>query len=238
MANRSDAVTATAVGRLLVPVLLLAMLCACRAPPPLPATAGGPAPPAGAVPWAIDPAASHIWLQLRADGPLSRLGHPHVIVAQQLQGFVWLHPQLERSVVEVNIPVAGLLVDDAAERARAGGEFAEPLDEAARAGTREHMLGERQLDAAHYPLISLRSRQVRQSGATTMVEFQVRLRDRQTLLAVPLQWQQHAGELRATGELQFNQTDLGLEPYSVGLGALRVADRIAARFEIVARRAP
>jgi polyisoprenoid-binding protein YceI len=222
----------------LLTALLLAVLSACSAPPRSRATAGAPAPPAGALQWTIDPQASHIWLQLHADGALARLGHPHVIVAQQLQGQLWLHPQVERSLVDLSIPVAALLVDDAAERARAGGEFAEPLDDAARAGTREHMLGERQLDAAHYPTIHLHSRQVRQVGPQTSIEFQVQLRDHQSVLTVPLQWQQGGGELRASGSVDFNQTDLGLEPYSALLGALRVADRINARFEIVAHRTP
>jgi polyisoprenoid-binding protein YceI len=217
---------------------LLLMLGACRTLPPARTASGAIAPPAGALQWIIDPAASHIWLQLRADGALARLGHTHLIVAQQLQGQVWLHPQIERSLVELTLPVAGLLVDDPAERARAGGDFAEPLDEAARTGTREHMLGDHQLDAAHYAAITLRSRQVRQNGMTTTIEFQVLVRGHQSVLAVPVQWQQNAGELRATGAVEFNQTDLGLEPYSVALGALRVADRIAARFEIVAHRAP
>jgi len=225
-------------GPVLLLATVLAMLGACRAPPPARAQPGAAAPPAGALPWTIDPAASHIWLQLRADGALARLGHTHLIVARQLRGQVWLHPQLERSLVELTIPVAQLLVDDAAERARAGGDFAEPLDAAARTGTREHMLGERQLDAAHFAEVTLRSRQVRQAGSAITIEFQVLLRDHSSVLTVPVQWQQAAGELRATGAVEFNQTDLGLEPYSVALGALRVADRIAARFEIVAHRAP
>jgi polyisoprenoid-binding protein YceI len=224
----------------LLPLLLLALLAACRTSPSTQGTtnAAASAAPEGAQQWSIDPAASHIWLQLRADGALARLGHTHVIVAQQLQGRVWLRAPLEQSRVELDIPAAALLVDDPGERTRAGAGFSEPLDDDARSGTREHMLGERQLDAAHYPVISLRSHSIRQQGASITIEFQVQLRDHQSLLSVPLQWQQSGGELRATGNVEFNQTDLGLEPYSALLGALRVADRIAARFEIVARRAP
>lgn len=236
--NGQRSARACSVARWLPAALLLVALGACRAPPPSRTAAGELAPPAGAVHWSIDPAASHIWLQLRADGALARLGHTHIILAQQLQGQVWLHPQVERSLVELTVPVNALLVDDPGERVRAGGEFAEPLDEEARAGTREHMLGDSQLDATHYPMITLRSRQVRQAGGATTIEFQVQLRDHQSLLTVPVQWQQGAAELRATGSVEFNQSDLGLEPYSAMLGALRVADRIAARFEIVAQRAP
>lgn len=224
----------------LLPLLSLATLVACRTTPEPHAAASTTlsGAPAGAQHWNIDPASSRIWLQLHADGALARLGHTHVILAQQLQGQVWLQAPLEQSRVELEIPVAALLVDDPAERARAGAEFAEPLDEDARSGTREHMLGERQLDGARYPAISLRSHAIRQQGALAAIEFQVQLRDHQSLLTVPVQWQQADGELRATGTVAFNQTDLGLEPYSALFGALRVADRIDARFEIVAHRAP
>lgn len=203
-------------------------------------------PPPGATRYALEPGSSRIWLQLRADGPLARLGHTHVIAAQQLRGAVWLHPQVERSALEIAIPVDALLVDDPRERAAAGAEFAEPLDAEARAGTREHMLGASQLDAAHYPALTLRSLRVRPVDAAAntgagaaravVIEFQVTLRDHTTQLSVPVRWQLQGEQLSASGAVEFKQSDLGLEPYSALLGALRVADSIAARFEIVARR--
>jgi secreted protein with Ig-like and vWFA domain len=69
-----------------------------------------------------------------------------------------------------------------------------------------------------------------------LIEFQVTLRDHKAQLSVPVQWQLQGEQLRASGAVEFRQSDLGLEPYSALLGALRVADSIAARFEIVARR--
>ena len=86
---------------------------------------------------------------------MSKIGHAHVITTRGLHGSIWLHPQTERSGCEFEIPVAAFVVDDPQERMAAGGEYAEPLDEAARAGTREHMLGNRQLDAAQYPKVLL-----------------------------------------------------------------------------------
>ena len=68
------------------------------------------------------------------------------------------------------------------------------------------------------------------------LQVAVTLRDRETLLTVPLQWEQQDGTLRASGEFSFRQSELGLEPYSLLLGALRVADEVQARFELVARR--
>jgi len=224
--------------------LLLAALAGCRAPPAARTATGPMVAPAGAAAYQIDAAGSHIWLQLRADGPLAALGHNHVLVAQQLHGTIWLHPQPERSALELVLPVAALAVDDPIERAAAGGEFAAPLAAAARAGTREHMLGERQLDGTHFPTITLRSARVlaaaRRTGAAAqgegelLVDLQVTLRGRAALLRVPVSWWRRGALLCASGAVQFRQSELGLEPYSVALGALRVADLIAARFEIIA----
>ena len=230
----------------LVGVLLSVTMSACQAPRSQRLDSSEFKPPPGATRYALEPESSRIWLQLQADGALARLGHTHVIVTQQLRGTVWLHPQLERSALELVIPVSALLVDDPRERAAAGAAFAEPLDAEARAGTREHMLGESQLDAAHYPSLTQRSLHVSPTepaanvgggaGRTAVFEFQVTLREHTAQRSVPVNWQLQGEQLRASGAVEFRQSDLGIEPYSALLGALRVADSIAARFEIVARR--
>ena len=214
---------------------VLLAVSACRAPPTSRTAVAAATGPAGAVHYRLDGAATQLWLLVRADGPLARLGHSHVITTQGLQGDIWLHPQLERSSCAVQLPVAGLVVDDPQQRAATGGEFGQPLDDEARAGTREHMLGERQLDAAHFPLIELRCTAVRATADGAELTLAATLRGREVSLVVPVRWQQAAGVLQASGEFSFRQSDLGLEPYSALLGALRVADRIDARLSIVAR---
>ena len=216
-------------------LLLLVSVAGCRAPPTPRPEAVTPVGAAGAALFRLDAEASQIWLYLHADGPLSRVGHDHVITTHGLQGSVWLHPQLERSSCEFQLPVATLVVDDAQERAAAGDEFSEPLDAEARAGTREHMLGDSQLAAARYPLVTLRCRRLTPTAAGVTVELTVTLRDRASQLAVPASWQRAGNTLQASGEFSFRQTALGLEPYSLLFGALRVADEIRARFLLVAR---
>ncbi len=83
-------------------------MSACQAPRSQRPDATEFKPPPGATRYALDPESSRIWLHLHADGALARLGHTHVIVAQQLRGEVWLHPQPERSALEFTIPVNAL----------------------------------------------------------------------------------------------------------------------------------
>lgn len=210
-------------------------LAACRPPPATRAQVAGPAGPAGATLFQVDAGASQLWFYLRADGPLAKLGHNHVISSHGLRGSVWVHPQTERSSCDLQLPVATFVVDDPQERAAAGGEFAEPLDAAARDGTRDHMLGDRQLDAAHFPLLHVRCRQLTGTPDGLLLELAVTLRDHESRLSVPVQWQRSGKLLQARGEFTFRQSELGLEPYSLLFGALRVADEIHARFQLVAR---
>jgi hypothetical protein len=88
----------------------------------------------------IDPEQSSIRLRVYRDGPLARFGHNHVIVATGLTGTVFHEKELSQSAFELNIPLAGLVVDRPADRAAAGPDFAGDLSEFAIAGTRENML--------------------------------------------------------------------------------------------------
>ena len=213
----------------------LLLLAGCGARPTKSAQVAGVTRPAGTTLFQLDANASQIWLFLRAEGPMSKLGHTHVITTHGLQGSLWLDPQTVHSGCKIELPVAALVVDDPQERSAAGGEFAEPLDEEARAGTREHMLGDRQLDAAQYPKVSLQCQRVTGGPDRVTVDVTVTVRDHTAQLSVPVTWQRTGNTLQANGEFTFTQTSLGLEPYSLLFGALRVSDEIRARFRLVAR---
>jgi polyisoprenoid-binding protein YceI len=210
-------------------------LAACRPAPvarlPVPATEA----PAGASLFQVDADASQLRFYLHADGPMARVGHSHVISAHAIAGNVWLQPQPERSACELRLPVTAFVVDDPQERAEAGNEYAEPLAAADRDGTRTHMLGESQLNAARFPEITLRCRQLTATPDGMSLALAVTLRDHEAQLTVPLKWERQGDTLRASGEFTFRQSELGLAPYSLLLGALRVADEVQARFVLVAR---
>jgi hypothetical protein len=198
------------------------------------------APEPGAQLLTIDSAASRIELRLAAAGALAALGHPHVIVAHALSGQVLLPADTTRTRFEIGFAVEALAVDEAADRAAAGGEFAAPIPAAARAGTREHMLGAGQLEAATHPRIVLRGNGLRVSRGDAgagegELDLVVLLLGREVPLAVPVRWQRTAQGLAAQGEFTLLQTALGIVPYSIGGGALRVADGMQVRYAITAR---
>jgi hypothetical protein len=222
-----------------------------RAPPAAttasPATTppGGPAPTGllpepGAALLHVDTAASRIEMRLAAAGALAALGHSHVVVAQGLAGEVLLPPEPAGTRFELSFPVAQLRVDDPADRAAAGGEFAAPIPDTARAGTREHMLGPGQLDATHFARIVLRGQSLRvlrgdAAAGEGELALVIELLGRSVPLTAPVRWQRTAHGLEVQGELRLLQSALGIQPYSVGGGALRVADEVGVRYTLLAR---
>ncbi len=209
-------------------------MAGCAQRPSAPGQVVTVAHPPGTTQFQLDANASQIWLLLGADGPMSKVGHTHVITTHGLEGNIWLHPQPDHSGCEFDLPVASFVVDDPKERAAAGNEYAEPLDDEARAGTREHMLGERQLDAAHFPKVTLQCQHLAAESGQITAEMNITVRDHASRLSVPLKWERHGNTLQAEGEFTFTQTALGLQPYSLLFGALRVRDEIRARFRLVA----
>ncbi len=169
---------------------------------------------------------------------MAKLGHNHVIAAHGIEGTLQLREPLENSTFELRLPVAQFTVDEPELRALAGADFSAPVPDSARAGTRANMLGSGLLDAQHYPEILLQSQSIRRDGAGFIADVRVTLRGNQRLLTLPLALRREAGGLTVSGELALRQSQLGLAPFSVMMGALQVQDAMQLRFSVVARPVP
>ena len=103
------------------------------------------------------------------------------------------------------------------------------------------MLGEALLQAARYPDITLQSADLRPSPdgkpGDVIAEVRVRVDGSAHWVAVPVHYEIRAAELVATAAFPLRQTTLGLTPYSILGGALRVRDSMAVRIRLVARPA-
>jgi polyisoprenoid-binding protein YceI len=215
-------------------------LAACHAVPGLrPRAAPSPAlaaPVAGTVRYRLDPARSEVLILVYRDGRLASLGHNHVLAVRELSGEVVVAADVTQSSWQLDFPVAALSVDDPQLRAAQGAEFQTTIDPGAIAGTRDHMLGPLLLDAAHYPAIHLQSEQVRSDADGLRVSTRIMVRNHAAQVEVPVVLQRSSDELTASGEFDLTHAELGLAPYSVALGALRVADRMHVRYRLVAQR--
>jgi hypothetical protein len=188
--------------------------------------------------YTIDSQRSQVLVLVYRDGRLAHLGHNHVIAVRSLSGSVALGSDPTQASFQMDFPVEAMSVDEAALRSAAGADFASTVDEAAIAGTRDHMLGESLLNSAQFAQIHLQSEQIHNNAGSLSAMTTIVVRNTTAHAEVPVMLQTSGDDLTASGEFDLTHRQLGLTPYSVALGALRVAERIHIRYQLSAHRQP
>jgi polyisoprenoid-binding protein YceI len=168
-------------------------------------------------------------------GALARAGHNHVIASRHLQGELRLGDDATRAQFELTIPVSLLTIDEPELRAAPGADFATDVTDSAKDGTRKNMLSEALLDGERFPGIRLRMSAVELASTGYIASVETLVKDVPRVHRVPLTLERGAAEVVATGEFELKQSDLGLKPFSVMMGALAVQDAMRVRFRVVAR---
>ena len=234
-------VTGVRAGLILVCVGVLAG-CGPRRPDSseaLPATMAQPAAsaiPPGAAGYAIDAERSVVTLRVYRSGRLAKLGHNHVITSASETGYAWTSGAPATSGFVVRVAVAELVVDDPAARAAAGEDFPGTLPDSAREGTRRNMLRPEVLDGERYPEIVVRADTLGGTWERPTVTASVTLKGQTRRIDVPLTIARESDAIIARGDFSILQSDFGITPFSVGGGAIQVADAVAVSFEIRAVR--
>lgn len=226
--------------RFLLSSALAVLLSACGQQPNT-AAVGAAAPQAQhrhahAQVYRVDPQRSTIALRVYRDGPLARFGHNHAIAITGLAGIVYREKNPLESDFELSFPVARMSIDRPEDRAAAGAEFSGELSEFAIAGTRENMLGPKLLAADQYPEIRLQSVALLGSPADLRITVKVTVRGIESQMVIPAKAELGEREMVVSGKLTLSQTQLGLTPFSVLGGGLRVRDTIDAEYRLVAVR--
>ena len=190
----------------------------------------------GATVYAIDSQASNVQIHVFRGGTLARLGHNHVMTSKHVTGRAWVQSALERSGFELSFPVAQLLVDDAKARAAAGSDFPGEIPDDDREGTRKNMLRAEVLDAERYPTISLRSVKLSGTQQKPQIIASIKIKEVSQDVTIPTSVTIEGSKLTATGEFDIQQTSFGIKPFSIGLGALEVVDKLHIKFALVAEK--
>ena len=211
---------------------LVAAACAPRGPGPAPERIAA----GRGVHYRIDGAASELRLLAYRAGPLARLGHNHVIGAPGISGDLWVPADESEASLVLVVPVAALVVDDPAARAEEGEEFAVQPSPADVEGTRRNLLGPGVLDLERYPEIRLEG-QAAGTATARLAQVAVTVRGTTATVEFPVEVTRADGVLTIRGGVTLSQAALGMTPFSVALGALRVRDDVAVRFRLVARAA-
>jgi hypothetical protein len=188
--------------------------------------------------YVVDPSQSDVhWLVYKA-GALARLGHNHTVAVGDLAGSVTVNAaDLAKSQFDLQFAVAELVVDDPALRGTLGADFASVPTAEDVAGTRTNMLSERVLDGDKHPQIRITGAGPAAAGSVQELAVEVQLLGRTVELKVPTQVTLQGDVLRAQGEFELNHADLGMQPFSVMMGALQVGEKLTFSYDVTARRA-
>jgi polyisoprenoid-binding protein YceI len=220
-------------------LLLLVTACAqapLRDEPPSDRSSQPPTDLAGAQIYTLDPQVSQIHILVYRGGTLARLGHNHVISSKSLHGRAWVHSDFQRSGFEVTLPIATLIIDDPATRALHGEQFATEVAQKDIDGTRRNLMRPEVLDGEQFPEIKLVASRVSGTVKTPQVSAHVTIRGVTREIPIPLDLKVQQDHLIATGEFDLLQTDFGIKPFSIALGALQVLDELHVTYRLVATR--
>jgi polyisoprenoid-binding protein YceI len=147
------------------------------------------------------------------------------VSSREPRGFV----DADNGRCDLYVAVESLAVDDPAQRAAAG--FESTPSESDVAGTRSNML-EKVLEAERFPFVVLRVRAVEQG----VLQAELSVHGVTRPLRIPAKVDSGAERVEVSGSFAINQSDFGIEPFSVLGGALAVQDRVDLSFAIRAAR--
>ena len=102
--------------------------------------------------------------------------------------------------------------------------------------TRLNLLRPEVLDGESYPVIALHSAAVSGSREHPTLLMRVSIKGVTRDVTVPAAVREQGDRLVAEGEFDILQSDFGIAPFSVALGALQVQDRLRVTFSIACRR--
>lgn len=186
--------------------------------------------------FSIVPRESRVILFLARKGFFSLLAHDHVMVVREISGTIrYDDERIEKSSIQLSIPVKGLLVDPLVERQRL--QLTGELSKGEIQEIRSIMLSPRVLDAERFPTVEITSLAVRGTPGKLTLDLKWRIRGVERVLSATAEVTVSGNILRAKGEIFLLQTQFGILPYSTLLGTIAVEDQIGVKFDLVARAA-
>jgi polyisoprenoid-binding protein YceI len=183
--------------------------------------------------FALNPQASSVRIYAFSGGKAPGLGHPHVLSAPQFTGFFYLPPDGTRKAkFDLEFVLRELEIDNPQYRSALGGAFAKPVSPDDIAGTREHMLGEKNLQAAQFPLVRIHSLQIIGEAPKFAASIRIEMHGATREIWVPLNVEGLPDRLAVSGSFVLRQSDFGVVPYTVLNGLLAVEDAFVVEFQL------
>jgi hypothetical protein len=186
--------------------------------------------------FALDPVQSQVRIYVFRAGAAARFGHNHVLSAPQFNGYFYLPGSgTDAGRFDLAFRLDALDIDKPEYRAALGPAFASKISPDMIASTREHMLGEANLQAEQYPFVRIHSLQITGESPRFAARLSVELHGQVREMWVPLTVTGLPDSLTASGSMVLRQSDFGIHPYSALGGILAVADALVIDFTLRGR---
>ena len=182
----------------------------------------------------VVPERSRAEILVHRAGRLQRLGHDHVILATGIAGYALLdaeRPQASRA--DLAIDLNALVVD--APELRTVYQLETHPSESDIQGTTKNM-SEHVLQTAAWPEAFVQVTQVESLDGETRCTASLTLKGMTKTFPATLIVHRDDDVLRVRGSFDLNQSDYGIEPFSVLGGALSVQDRVEISYRLEASR--
>ena len=184
--------------------------------------------------FAVDGARSAVRIHAFRAGRAANLGHNHVLSVPRLSGVLLLPAadSLAGARFELSFRLDELVLDLTELRAALGPGWASLMTAEAIAATRANMLGEGNLQADRFPVVTLRARQIGGELPKLVAELEIELHGQRRTQWIALDATRTDASVTARGSLVVRQSDFGIAPFSVLGGLLAVRDELLIEFEI------
>ncbi|BBI99068.1 hypothetical protein FGKAn22_07610 [Ferrigenium kumadai] len=188
---------------------------------------------AGGKVYTLDSQNSAVRIYAFRGGLMSRVGHNHVLSAPRFTGFAYLPSgEAANARFDLEFRLDELEIDNPEDRSGLGKAFAAILRPVEIAGTREHMLGEENLQAERFPYVRVHSLQITGEPPKLAAKVQVEIHGQKRELWVPLNVEGFPERIVVTGSFILRQTDFGIRPYTLPAGLLSVKDEVVIEFRL------
>ena len=131
---------------------------------------------------------------------MAKFAHNHLVTSTGVTGRIELREPRTASTFRLELPLESLVVDDEQARAAAGEEFAAPVPEKDREGTRRNLLGEQLLNAARQPVLVMTADGIAGGPENFTVQLRVSLRGEERVVAVPVTMAAEGAKLKPARE--------------------------------------
>lgn len=183
--------------------------------------------------YSLDTTRTDVVVQVFKGGMASSLAHDHVIKATQVGGKISYDPANPgASTVQVDVRTQGLKADDPTLRKQ---YKLPPMPDSDKEQVETNMKGTGQLEVNQFPLMRFQSKKVT-PGATPgqlTVQGELTLHGVTKTVSFPATISVEGSSLTGRAKLTLKQSDYGIAPFSIMMGAIRNQDEVILNLTLV-----